>query len=210
MPNSQHSIAGNVHDFVREWLLLILSIIHRHGDAHEKDWQLLEHLSHDEYLAYSRQSGSNVVSFAINKATKPEKDPFRHVYRAVSELVGRHCIDHQLTLPGFYAFLREMLFIEKTYPEAYAEDKRLKAGANALVTGYWEKVKPSLYDVTNGVSDDMTSDLSAIQGISQLIEEQSAGPSNDLDPRPPFQKQIQADLQQALGSRPSPTATLTR
>ncbi len=212
MSNSTRSdniIFGNVYDFVGRWISLILSL--RSSRNTNKDWRLLERLSSEEFAAYSQHGmgNSKVVSFSVNRVTQPLAQQNRYIYNIVSECVEQHCIGQQLTLPGFYAFLKNMMKIEKTHADVFEEEQRLKVACNDLITGYWEKVKPSLYDATHGVSDNMTADASAVQGIEQLLEEvPDSGKANDLDPRPPFKKTIQADLRQTLGSRPTPTPTL--
>ena len=204
---SDSIVCGNVHDFVQEWLEFVLVDVYRRNSKDAaKDWQLLESLSSSEYEAFSQQKNSNVISFQVNRKTQPQgQSSDRHVVRLINQLVKKYCVDSELTLPGFYAFLREMTAIE----EQFQFSETLKIAKNALILGFWNKVRPKLYDVVHGFSDNMATDMAAIEGINQLTSsEENSAPKNDLDPKLPFAQVVQADLQQAMGSRPTPTPGL--
>jgi hypothetical protein len=217
MSSSSHIVsAGGVHDFVNEWLGIIFGNYYLRNSHGMKDWRLLENMPLDGERDHAgNKEPSNVISFQVNRKTAPPvTQSNRHIYRRVNKLVVQHCIETALSLPGFYAFLREMTALGKEFPVAFENDSRLKNGSNNLISGYWEKVKPSLYDVALGQSDNMTADMSAANGIASITEQEAnSEKSNQLSAQPPFKKamnKIQQDYQHALSSRPTPTPTLTR
>lgn len=202
---------GRVYRFVLRWLGIIFGNAFLRDSQGIKDWRLLENFSIDEMENRYLQSEqpSNVISFRVNRKTHPPlATQNRHIYRAINKLVVQHCIQSALTLPGFYAFLRAMTEVQTNYVEAFAIDERLISGWNDLITGYWEKIRPSLHDVTYGQSADMAADMTALQGINQLTQEEAnSGKEEQLTAQPPFKKLIQADLKQAFTSKPTPTPT---
>jgi hypothetical protein len=209
MTDSNIITAGGVHDFVARWLGVIYGNAYLRHAAH-KDWRLLENMPLEGLEARHKQS--NVISFHVNRKTHPPvAQTHRSIYRLITSLVVAHCIESDLSLPGFYTFLRLVTGVQESYPEAFANDQRLQAACNDLIIGYWEKVKPSLHDVVYGQSDNMQMDAAAVEGIHQITQEEpSSDKSNQLKAQPPFKKRIQADLKQALSSRPTPTPSLGR
>lgn len=202
-------ISGNVHSFVYHWLKILLANRHVRG-SYYKDWDILQNLTIEEL---SKRDESNIISFNVNRKTHPPTKFNQYVYRSVTNLVKTHCIDSDLSLPGFYAFLRKILDVQKQYQASFKEDQQLTNGCNTLIAGYWNEVKPSLHDVAYGQSENMSADRQALAGIDQAMQQQEPHSeySNDLDPKLPFQamKTIKADLQQVLGSKPTATPTPT-
>ncbi|OGT46425.1 MAG: hypothetical protein A3F17_08565 [Gammaproteobacteria bacterium RIFCSPHIGHO2_12_FULL_41_15] len=208
--------SGAVYPFVAQWLTLLRI----QAVSVYKDWAFLEALP-KEVLAQHREGNTNVISF--NNANRKLSISTEHsnVYHAVTKQVKFFCIDHMLTLPGFYAFLKELTAIQQKHQSVFNQDNRLQEGCNELIEGYWNAVKPGLHDVAFGQTYDQSQALSeqvtAIQQLDSLIQqhevkEAKSEKSLDLDPQLPFRamKKIKADLQQTLGLGSKPTPTLTR
>ena len=119
LPSSDQIISGDVPDFVRRWIEFVLGDLHRRSNDVAKDWQLLEKLSSGEFEAYSKRSDSNVISFKFNRKTRPNSSSNQHIVRMINRLVNKYCIDSELTLPGFYAFLREITALQEQFPDAF-------------------------------------------------------------------------------------------
>lgn len=218
MGSSSHIVsAGGVHDFVNDWLAVIFGNHYLKNSHGMKDWRLLENLPLDglDRDRVGNKAPSNVISFQVNRKTAPPVvQNNQHIYRRVNKIVIQHCIENSLSLPGFYAFLREMTALGKEFPVSFDQDERLKNGCNDLIAGYWDKVRPSLHDVALGQSDNMAADLSAANGIASIAEQEAnSEKSNQLSAQPPFKKamnKIQQDYQHTLSSKPTPTPSLTR
>ena|SRR3990167_3284806 len=218
--NSNHSnrviSCGATHPFVNRWIQFVLSNS-ANREAFVKDWGLLERLPQEEYAIYSHHSKekSNVISFQVNRKTHPKENPHQHVIHLISQVVKKYCIDSELTLPGFYAFLREIMGIQKQFPGAFecidTNENRFTEVVNDLITGYWNEVRPNVQDVVYGQSNDMTADMSAIQGIQQISEE-SHGKQNQLNAQLPFKavNKIKNEMNNILGSQPTQTPTFSR
>lgn len=191
-------VGEQVHDFVNRWLQVVISTIYMNNTNGRKDWRLLEDMP-----VHPGEKPSNVISFSVNRKTQPPTTDYRSIYRTISRLVIEHCIDSPLSLPGFYAFLRSMSRLEINK----ISDEKLNTAADDLITGYWERVKPSTYDVSNANAEE----AAAIQGIEQMAE-QSSEKDLSLKAQLPFKaaNKIKQNLQQVLGSRPGATPTLTR
>lgn len=216
-------IYGNVYPFVRRWLEIVLGNIHFRDLRAAKDWSLLQDLSAENFKIYSEHGsddsdggfdsssgsggGSNLLSFRVNRKTNPSMKPHQYVYRFVSDVVKLHCIDRMLTLPGFYAFLQDMLALEKNYKEAYEQDKRLAKAAKDLIVGYWNEVRPSVNGTQYEDTATMNQDASYLNAVAQLADEIAAQPENDLDPKLPFMKSLAQQAKQEISHVASQSLT---
>lgn len=116
---SDSIISGGVHDFVRRWIEFVLGNTYRHVSNVGKDWELLESLT-TKQVEILKCPNSNVIPFQVNRKTSKIGND-RHVIHLINKLIKQYCIDSELTLPGFYAFLRSVTIVMERFPEAFSE-----------------------------------------------------------------------------------------
>ncbi len=205
--NSESFVGGNTPDFVRTWLKIIL--VNSSSPEIDKDWNLVQNTPRNA----ASNTGATILSFTHNRVTKQPIQGFSRAYREVTSQVKMHCIGQQLTLPGFYAFLRDMNQLRNLqhFGIAIESDFRLKTGFNNLIIGYWNLVRPSVTDFALGASNSMHADAQAIAGIQHEMKRlDSGGKQDQLQAKLPFKERIQNELSHALESRPMSSPTLCR
>lgn len=182
--------SGNVYGFVAQWL----DALKQRHPSQFKDWEALE---------MGQNQANNVLSFKAgrDRLQGGGRQPNESAYYDVNHLVGECCINRQLSVCGFNAFLREMTGLRNLYNKSLEKDIVLDRAMHSLVKGYWEQVKPGGYGNANDLSME---DQQAMAQMQQTIDEYESTVVNDLDPQLPFK----SDLAQALGSAPSVTPTL--